>query len=52
MEYVVILVAIGMLPALIKLIDKGYQVFKTTSLADDAKKMFGDLNTDTTVKTK
>ena len=42
MEYVVILVAIGLLPALIKLVDKGYQVFKKTELKNDLEKLFDD----------
>ena len=42
MEYVVILIAILALPLLIKTIDRGYKVFKSTEMSNDLKKLLED----------
>jgi len=42
MEYIVGLVAIILLPILIKMIDRGYKVFKGTEMSQDLKKLLED----------
>ena len=42
MEYIAGLLALLLLPKLVKLIDKGYKEFKTTELKDDLEKFFDD----------
>ena len=42
MEYVAGLLALLLLPKLVKLVDKGYKEFKTTELKDDLEKFFDD----------